>query len=229
MKRRTALPSSSSRTSALLLQFHAKMYVRRLFFIILQIFSQKITRLKNVEPRTDTHCVETYSHLPSEFQEIARRLAKQDKQLRSNNGSSSGRSRSGKLSASSGTLSASTASLTSAGSTKKTTRPASRTPSIRSRPPTPSLSRSHPATYVTPYDSRSRPSSRPSSRPGSRSSSPNSRSRNTSPVRGSRSRGSSPVGNHRRVPKSGTSQSHFGSRTARTTGVSNVHHLNCKY
>ena len=193
--------------------------------------------MKNVEPRTDTHGIETYSHLPSEFQEIARRLAKQHKQLRDNSGSTSSRSRrssSGKLSGSSVNLSASTTSLASAESTKRSSRrPTNRTPSIRSRPSTPSLSRSHPATYVTPYDSRSRPSSRPSSRPGSRSSSPNSRSRNASPVRGSRSRGSSPVGNRRRSPtasrpKSGTSRSNFGSRTARSTGVADLHHLNCK-
>lgn len=183
-------------------------------------------RLKRVEPRTDTHGVEAYSNLPSEFQEIAKRLAKQDKQLRnskivgnSSNGRSRPRSRRssrgssragsvspdrrstskpnfrlGNLSGSSFNLNTSTTSLGHSSPNKASRRPVvNRSPSIRSRPTTPSLSRSHPATYVTPYDSRSRPSSRPSSRPNSRPTSPVSRSRNASPTSGGRSRGSSPV------------------------------------
>ena len=161
--------------------------------------------------------MEAYSHLPSEFQEIAKRLTKQDRMLRNSKtsgSSSSGRSRphsqrSSHASSRVGSispdrqstlkpeiLSPSTMTLkqdsTKNSGKRRTT--VTRSPSIRSRPTTPSLSRSHPATFVTPYDySRSRPSSRATSR----SSSPVSRSRNTSPMAGKRSRGSSPVANHR--------------------------------
>ena len=187
---------------------------------------------RRVDPRTDTHGVEAYSHLPAEFQEIAKRLAKQDRELRNSKisgSSSSGRSqtrsrrsshessragsvspdrrstskpqfRLGSLSGSSFNLNTSTTSLAHKQSKNSSPRraPINRTPSIRSRPTTPSLSRSHPATFATLYDSRSRPSSRPSSRPNSRSSSPVSHSRNPSPTNGRRSRGSSPVSNSRK-------------------------------
>ncbi|PFX17019.1 Microtubule-associated protein 2 [Stylophora pistillata] len=191
-----------------------------------KIQQSKLGQSRRVEPRTDTHGVEAYSNLPSEFQEIAKRLAKQDRQLRNSkiSGSSlNGRSRTrsrrssrgssrtgsvspdrrstskpnfrlGTLTGSSFNLNTSTTSLGHSSPNKASRRPVvNRSPSIRSRPTTPSLSRSHPATYVTPYDSRSRPSSRPSSRPNSRPTSPVSLSRNASPTNGGRSRGSSPV------------------------------------
>lgn len=153
-----------------------------------------------METRTDTHGIEAYSNLPAEFQEIARRLARQEKDLRDvTGGGSHPRSRLSSRSSRGGSprersptrsgnlakysrLSASSASLASGTSKKR------RNPSLHPRPVTPSLSRSHPATSCTLYDSRSRPSSRQASR----SSSPV-RSRNSSPSRGWRSRPSSPT------------------------------------
>lgn len=220
---------------------------------------------RRVEPRTDTHGVQAYSHLPSEFQEIAKRLAKQDRQLRNakiSGSSSSGRSRPrsrrsshgssgagslspdrrstskpnfrfGRLSGSSVNLNSPTTSV-GPNSPNKVARRASisRSPSIRSRPTTPSLSRSHPATYVTPYDSRSRPSSRPSSRPNSRSSSPV-RSRNTSPTNGRRNTGSIPPPSNRKSstlsrtsPSSNRSKSRLangmGGRPTTLTGLTSM-------
>ena len=150
-----------------------------------------------METRTDTHGIEAYSNLPTEFQEIARRLARQDKHLRDvTGGSSHPRSRLSSRSSRGGSpreqsptrtgnlakysrISVSSSSLASGASPKK------RRPSVHPRPVTPSLSRSHPATSCTLYDSRSRPSSRQASR----SSSPV-RSRNSSPNRGGKSRSS---------------------------------------
>ncbi|XP_032233863.1 serine/arginine repetitive matrix protein 2 isoform X2 [Nematostella vectensis] len=203
-----------------------------------KIPSKPIASYRTVEPRTDTHGIEAYSNLPAEFQEIARRLARQDKDLRniSTSGSSSGgrsrpRSRiSSNKSGRGGSLSPNTerrtvnhtkgpgshlsASALSLGSTKKR-HPVNRTPSLHSRPVTPSLSRSHPATYCTPH---SRPTSRSSSpvrsrnssptrshrsRPSSRSSSPNRgrRSRTSSPRR-NRSHNASPTGNRQPIGSS---------------------------
>ncbi|XP_078378225.1 uncharacterized protein LOC144661371 isoform X2 [Oculina patagonica] len=217
-----------------------------------KVQADKVSPHRRVEPRTDTHGVEAYSYLPSEFQEIAKRLAKQDRQLRNSKisgSSSSGRSRPrsrrsshgssragsvspdrrlaskpnfrlGRLSGSSFNLNTSTISLGPNSPNKTTRRPSiNRTPSIRSRPTTPSLSRSHPATFVTPYDSRSRPSSRPSSRPNSRPSSPV-RSRNASPTNGRYTQGSSPAPNYRKSSKQNrTSPSSNRSKTRMSNGM----------
>ncbi|KAK3746985.1 hypothetical protein QZH41_011944 [Actinostola sp. cb2023] len=150
-----------------------------------KVNNDRMNQYKHVEPRTDTHGIETYSHLPVEFQEIARRLSRQDKDLRevtggrisrprsrltsrsSRGGSASPRDRSpvktGSLARQYGNnLSVSSLSLASNASAKKR-----RNPSLHPRPVTPSLSRTHPATSCTLYDSRSRPSSRQASRSSS--------------------------------------------------------------
>ncbi|XP_068753998.1 rho GTPase-activating protein gacF-like isoform X2 [Montipora capricornis] len=190
----------------------------------IKVPSSKVKPPKSVDSRTDTHGIEAYSHLPSEFQEIAKRLAKQDREMRKSKISSSisshgSRSRSrhsshgssradsispeitsnfkpnirlGRFSGSSLNLNTLNTGMGHNTSNKSSPNrpPINRSPSIRSRPTTPSLSRSHPATFATLYDSRSRPSSRPSSRPNSRPSSPVSCSRNASPTNGERSSGS---------------------------------------
>merc|ERR1712141_958621 len=47
-----------------------------------KVFKEKLKFRENAQPRTDTHGIEMYAHLPTEFQEIARRLARQVNQLR---------------------------------------------------------------------------------------------------------------------------------------------------
>lgn len=113
-------------------------------------------KLKDHPSATSVQLQENYSKLPKEFQEMARRLSKKDEQNKcrpslhqitslqhfncssSTCSTNSPRSPSGKI--------------------------LSRTPSYK-MPKTPSLSRQHPATYVTQHtSSRSRPSSRVSSR-----------------------------------------------------------------
>ncbi|XP_031569618.1 serine/arginine repetitive matrix protein 5-like isoform X2 [Actinia tenebrosa] len=187
-----------------------------------KITNGRINNYKHVETRTDTHGVEAYSNLPAEFQEIARRLARQDKDLRDVTGGGS-RPRSRLSSRSSrgesprersptrsdnlakySRLSASSSSLVSGKSKMR------RNPSLHPRPVTPSLSRSHPATSCTLYNSRSRPSSRQASR----SSSPV-RSRNSSPSRGRSSRPSSPTNK-----RTSRSNSPSNSRNPRRSSVS---------
>ncbi|XP_029189180.2 uncharacterized protein LOC114956281 isoform X3 [Acropora millepora] len=229
-----------------------------------RVAANKARLPKQVDPRTDTHGIEAYSHLPSEFQEIAKRLAKQDRQLRNSKISSSGRGRMRTRQSSQGSSRAGSISpdrrsnskpnlrsetfsgLSLDLNTSKTTigyekstqpsprrLPANRSPSIRSRPSTPSLSRSHPATFATLYDSRSRPSSRASSRPNSRSCSPVSYSRNASPVNGEWSRGTSPASNCRNLQtgrrlSTNTNRSKTkivngtGGRSTRLVGLSSV-------
>jgi len=47
-----------------------------------QIFNEKLTFREKAKAKTDSHGVEMYSNLPKEFQEIARRLARQDRELK---------------------------------------------------------------------------------------------------------------------------------------------------
>merc|ERR1719193_2345229 len=57
-----------------------------------KVFKEKLKFRENAQPRTDTHGIEMYAHLPTEFQEIARRLARQDNQLKEQKTSPRGRS-----------------------------------------------------------------------------------------------------------------------------------------
>ena len=58
----------------------------------------KLRFREQAKARTDSHGVEMYSNLPKEFQEIARRLARQDRELKKNETEGRGRSMSRKSS-----------------------------------------------------------------------------------------------------------------------------------
>eukprot|EP00111_Clytia_hemisphaerica_P011180 TCONS_00032730-protein len=127
-----------------------------------KIFNEKLLFREKAKSRTDSHGVEMYSNLPKEFQEIARRLARQDRELKKSESDLRGRSNSRKSSR-----------MTSRASSLSPTRDAkprsrsksndresnmemftfekessskqlSRSSSIRSIPSTPALSRQHP-------------------------------------------------------------------------------------
>ena len=167
-----------------------------------------------------------YSHLPQEFQEIARRLSRQDHQLKlGKRHNTRGRT----ISRSSSTVGSSRASSASPtrGRSKNRNRPPtpslplqkttyrstspprhdclSRSSSIRSIPSTPNLHNKHPATSSVLYDKkcRSRNGSPCCSRPHSPRS--NCSSRASSP-NGSRSRSRSKSRSRPGTPKSGDSQ-----------------------
>ena len=56
------------------------------------MFNEKLTFRERAKSRTDTHGVEMYSNLPKEFQEIARRLARQERGSKKAEPESRGRS-----------------------------------------------------------------------------------------------------------------------------------------
>ena len=192
---------------------------------ISQIFKQKLDFRKNAESRIDAHGIEMYSHLPHEFQEIARRLSRQEHQLKLN---ARQNTRGRPTSRSTSTVASSRASSASPsrGRTKTRNRPPtpslplqkvthcssspnrqgclSRSSSIRSIPTTPTLHTKHPATSIVLYDKKCR----------SRNGSP-SPSHAHSPIHSCySSRASSPTGNRPRsksrsrpgTPKNGESQ-----------------------
>eukprot|EP00794_Sanderia_malayensis_P003255 gene3255-3736_t len=186
-----------------------------------KVFKQKLEFKKNAEPRTDTHGVETYSNLPQEFQEIARRLARQDHQLKlgskqntrgrltSRSSSTAASSRASSISPTRGrskTRRPTTPSLPLQKTTAMSYDSLSRSSSIRSIPTTPNLHSKHPATSSILYDkkTRSRPGSPTSSRPQSPARSCCS-SRANSPM-GFKSRSRSKSRSRPGTPKSGESQ-----------------------
>ncbi|XP_065053294.1 serine/arginine repetitive matrix protein 2-like isoform X1 [Rhopilema esculentum] len=192
-----------------------------------KVFQQKLSFRKNAESKTDTHGVEMYSHLPKEFQEIARRLSRQDHHLKANGkqgprGRTSSRSSSAVGSSRTSSVSPTrgrskvrnrppTPSLPLQKTTLRPTSPSrqttlSRSPSIRSIPTTPVLHYKHPATSSILYDKKCR--SRNGSPCSSRAQSPTNLRSNCS------SRASSPTGTRSRsksrsrpgTPKNGESQ-----------------------
>jgi len=134
-----------------------------------KVFKEKLKFRENAQPRTDTHGIEMYAHLPTEFQEIARRLARQDNQLKEQKTSPRGRSLQRQNSTGSRTQSLSPKSTKKAGKkgtpgdgttvegkklgskqseadTSLTKRPTlSRSSSIRSVPPAPKIHERHPS------------------------------------------------------------------------------------
>ncbi|XP_047136948.1 uncharacterized protein LOC100205793 [Hydra vulgaris] len=157
-----------------------------------KVFTERLTFRQKAEPRTDTHGIEMYAHLPEEFQEIARRLARQDSQLKKQNrGRSASRSHSSSFAVSSRQSSispergrsrtrrtsrkltpgnsisdifAKVNSNKQLGSPVKPTRPSlSRSSSIRSIPNTPNLYKQHPASAIR---SEKSPTASPARSPG---------------------------------------------------------------
>lgn len=57
-------------------------YYTSILYILSQVFKEKLSFRQKAEARTDTHGIGMYANLPEEFQEIARRLARQDSQLK---------------------------------------------------------------------------------------------------------------------------------------------------
>ena len=174
-------------------------------FISLKVFKQKLSFRKNAESKVDSHGIEMYSHLPQEFQEIARRLSRQDNHFKSNarqntRGRPASRSTSTVASSRASSISPTrgrsrtrnrppTPSLPLQKTTQRSFSPnrqecLSRSSSIRSIPTTPTLHTKHPATFTVLYDKKCR----------SRNGSPTS-SRAHSPIHSCcSSRASSPTG-----------------------------------
>lgn len=139
-----------------------------------KIFKERLNFRENATARTDSHGIEMYSHLPEEFQEIARRLARQDHQLKrqeSHRGRSLSRSRTSSRQSSisptrgnaarmrrsrrltpgnsiSDIFAAVNSSKTMLENVTKPQPSLSRSSSVRSIPSTPHLSRQHPATAL---------------------------------------------------------------------------------
>jgi len=145
-----------------------------------KVFKEKLSFRQKAEARTDTHGIGMYANLPEEFQEIARRLARQDSQLKKQEfqrGRSTSRSRTSSRhsSASPNTRGRSRTrrnkritpgnsisdiyadvnlTKTPTGSPSRQTS-LSRSSSIRSIPSTPHLSRLHPSTSLRQNTSKS--------------------------------------------------------------------------
>ncbi len=165
-----------------------------------------------------------YSNLPQEFQEIARRLARQDHQLKLGGRHGRGRATSRSSSTAASSRASSISPTRGRSQTRRPPTPSlplqktsyrisspprrdclSRSSSIRSIPTTPNLHNKHPATSSILYDkNRSRPTSPSSSRPQSPNRSCCS-SRGTSPT-GFRSRSRSKSRSRPGTPKAGESQ-----------------------